>query len=80
MKQIIDVSVKTKKAELAGCKTDMLVVGRCSDAKALDPVLRDLDKKLGGAIGRLIKLGDFKGKPKTHAMIYGAGKIAAERV
>lgn len=80
MKQIIDVNVRTKKGEFAGCKTDMLVVGRCSDAKGLDAVLRDLDKKLGGAIGRLIKLGDFKGKPKTDVMIYGAGKIAAERV
>jgi len=80
MKQIIDVSVKSRKIDFSACKTDMLVLGQFSDAKGRDEVIDALDKKLGGAIARLKKLGDFKGKPKTHALLYGEGKIAARRV
>jgi leucyl aminopeptidase len=79
MKQIIDVKVKTRKAEFAACKTDMLVVGRFSDAGP-DETIQTLDRKLGGGIERLAKLGDFTGKPKTYAILYGDGKIAAQRV
>ncbi len=79
MRQIIDVDVKTKKAEFARCKTDMLVVGRFSDGEP-DDILRKLDEKLGGAVERLRELGDFTGKARTHAVIYSNGKIAAERL
>ncbi|MEN6575987.1 MAG: leucyl aminopeptidase [Phycisphaerales bacterium] len=79
MKQIIDVHVKTRKAECTACKTDMLVVGRFSDGDAGE-ILRALDKKLDGAIARLAKIGDFTGKPKTQAVVYGNGRIGAERV
>jgi leucyl aminopeptidase len=79
MRQIIDVDVKTRKAEFARCKTDMLVAGRFSDAGP-DEVLRKLDDRLGGAVERLKKLGDFTGKAKTHAVLYGNGKIGAERL
>jgi len=79
MRQIIDVDVKTKKAEFARCKTDMLVVGRFSDAEP-DEILRKLDDKLGGAVERLKELGDFTGKTRTHAVLYGNGKIAAARL
>jgi leucyl aminopeptidase len=79
MKQIIDVTVRTRRAELAACKTDLLVVGRFSDAGP-DEVLRALDEKLGGRIEQLAKLGDFTGKPKTYAIVYGEGRIAAQRV
>ncbi len=79
MKQIIDVKVKTQKVEFVACKTDLLVVGRFSDGQP-DAVIQALDRRLGGRIGQLAKLGDFTGKPKTHALIYGEGKIAAQRV
>ncbi len=58
----------------------MLVVGRFSDARRPDEVLRALDEKLGGDLERLMKLGDFTGKPRTQAVIYANGRIAAERV
>jgi leucyl aminopeptidase len=79
MKQIIDVKVRTRKVEFAACQTDMLVVGRFSDGEP-DEAIRALDKKLGGRIGQLAKLGDFTGKSKTHAIVYGEGEIAAQRV
>ena len=79
MKQIIEVRVQTRKVELARCKTDLLVLGRCSDAEP-DDMVQALDRALGGRIEQLAKLGDFKGKPKTSVLLYGEGKLAAERV
>ena len=79
MKQIIEVTVKSRKTEFAACQTDMLVVGQFSEGEP-DEVVQTLDRKLGGRIGRLAELGDFTGKPKTHAILYGEGQVAAERV
>ena len=55
-------------------------MGVFSDAKKLDSLNAQLDKKLAGAIGRLIKLGDFKGADKTSAIVYGNEKIGARRI
>ena len=79
MKQIIDVKVKTRKAAFTECKTDVLVVGRFAD-DGPDEVIQALDRKLNGGIDRLARLGDFTGKPKTHALLYSEGKMAAQRV
>jgi leucyl aminopeptidase len=79
MKQIIGVKVKTRRVEFTECQTDVLVVGRFADGEP-DEVIQALDRKLGGGIDRLAKLGDFTGKPKTHALLYSEGKLAAQRV
>ena len=80
MKNIIDVEVKTQKVDFGRCKTEMLSVGVFSDAKGLDKLCADLDRRLTGAISRLIKLGDFKGKEGTSAIVYGDGRLGAERL
>ncbi len=80
MKNIIDVEVKTQKVDFGRCKTGMLSVGFFSDAKGLDKLCADLDHRLGSAISRLIKLGDFKGKEDTSAVVYGEGRLGAERL
>jgi len=80
MKQIISVDITTRKVDPIRCKTDLLVLGCFSDSKKPDEVGKAVDEKLGGAIRRLLKLGDFKGAAKTQAVLYGEGKIAATRV
>ena len=80
MKQIIAVDIKTRKVVLSQCKTDMLVLGRFSDVTVLDKAAKALDDKLGGAIARLAKLGDFSGKAGSSAVVYGDDKIPAQRV
>jgi leucyl aminopeptidase len=80
MKQIIDVDVTTRRVDLVKCKTDMLVVGRFSDSGDPGQTVRTLDETLDGDIESLAKIGDFTGKPKTYAVVYGNGRIAAERV
>ncbi len=88
MKRIIEVKLRTCVVDFAECKTQMLVVGYFSDAKKLDAVNGKLNGRLDGAIERVIKLGDFRGKEGTSAIIYSdpskllgaGGRIGPERL
>jgi len=80
MKKIIEVELKTKTVGLAECKTQMLAIGHFSDGKKPLPEIIELCKKLGGAIEQVVKLGDFKGKTGTSAIVYGSNRIGASRV
>ncbi len=80
MKQIMDVKLNARAADADTHKADVLVVGSFSDAKRLDKMNKILDRKLEGAIDRLIKIGDFKGKEGTGSVIYGDNRIGAKRV
>ncbi|MHC4424239.1 MAG: M17 family peptidase N-terminal domain-containing protein [Planctomycetota bacterium] len=80
MKEIIDVELKTRKVDFDKCKTDLLAVGRFSDAKGLDKIGSMLNSRLDGAIQRVIELGDFEGKESTTSLVYSSGQTGAERV
>jgi leucyl aminopeptidase len=80
MKEIIEVKLKTHKVDFGSCKTDLLAVGQFSDARGLDKLNAELNRKLSGAIERVIRLGDFKGKDGTIAVIYSSDGIEAKRV
>ena len=80
MKKIIDVELKIRKVDFSKCKTDLLAVGQFCDAKGLDKLNAQLNSKLDGAIERLIKLGDFKSKEGTSAIVYGNEGIGAKRI
>lgn len=80
MKEIIDVELKARKVDFSKCKTDLLAVGLFSDVKGLDKINSELNRKLDGAIEQVIKLGDFKGKDGTSAVVYGNDSIGAKRV
>jgi leucyl aminopeptidase len=80
MKEIIDVELKTRKVDFSKCKTDLLAVGQFCDTKGLDKLNAELNRKLGGTIEQVIKLGDFKGKDGTSAVVYGNDSIGAKRV
>jgi len=80
MKEIIDVELKTRNVDFSKCKTDLLAVGQFCNAKGLDKLNTELNQKLGGDIEQVIKLGDFKGKNGTSAVVYGNDGIGAKRV
>jgi leucyl aminopeptidase len=80
MKEIIDVELRARKVDFTKCKTDLLAVGQFSDAKGLDKLNKELDSKLDGAIEQVMKLGDFKGKDGTSAIVYGNDRIGAKRI
>lgn len=60
-------------------KTDGAVIPIFEDEKP-DRARERVDKALGGAIGRLIKRGDFKPGPGSVHLLYPDGKIPAERL
>ncbi|RKY10531.1 MAG: leucyl aminopeptidase [Planctomycetota bacterium] len=78
-KEIISVTVKAQKADPITAKSDLLAVGVFSDAKR-DRLCEAIDERLGGAIAKVRRLGDFKAKANTSALLYGDGKIGAQRV
>jgi len=80
MKEIINVEIKSREIDFADCKTDLLVTGLFADVKEPDKITAQLDSRLGGEIEQLLKLGDFKGKDGTSALIYGNGRIGAKRL
>lgn len=80
MKEIIDVTLKSRTVDFLRCETEMLVTGHFSDAKGLDKVNAALNNNLDGAIERMIKLGDFKGKEGASEIVYGNANIGAKRV
>ncbi len=80
MKEIINVEITSRTVDFSKCVTDLLVIGHFSDAKGLDKIAAELDRKLGGNIEKVLKLGDFSGKEGTCAVIYGNGGIGAKRV
>ena len=78
-KEIISVTVKAQKADPVAAKSDLLAIGVFSDVKK-DKLCEAIDKKLGGAIEKVRKLGDFKAKADTSALLYSDGKIGAQRI
>ena len=78
-REIIKVNVKVGKVDALTVRSDLLAVGVFS--KGRDGALcKALDARLGGAIGKVRELGDFKGKVGTTALLYGNEEIGAKRV
>jgi len=82
MKKIIEVDLKCRRLgpDPGKLATDMLVLGRFADAGGQDRLTRELDRRLGGAIGRVMSLGDFKAKQGSSAVVYGDERIRARRI
>ena len=79
VRDIISINVAARKGDVFIAKSDMLALGLFSDGKRT-AFCDKLDKKLNGAIAKLIKLGDFKGDEKTTSLLYTDGKIGSARV
>ncbi|MHC5060982.1 MAG: leucyl aminopeptidase [Planctomycetota bacterium] len=79
IKEIISVTVKAQKSDPVAAKSDLLVIGVFADVKR-DKLCEAIDRKLDGATGEVRKLGDFKAKANTSVLLYGRGKIGAERI
>ena len=78
-KSLIQISVKAQKGDGLALGGDVLAVGVFSDTPA-DSMVKVLDKKTGGQISQLKKLGDFEGKAQSSCLLYGDGSAAAKRL
>jgi len=78
--RLISISVRAKAAEVVSITADLAAVGVFSDGARLSGPAAALDKKLGGAISKIIRTGDFTGKAKSSVVVYGNGKVGPKRV
>jgi leucyl aminopeptidase len=78
-KSLIKITVKAQKADIFKVKCDLLAVGVFLEGSP-SPQVQTLDKKLGGKIANIKKMGDFKGKPKTSCLLYADGAVNADRI
>ncbi len=78
-REVIRIVVEVKTSDPVQTATDLLAVGVFADGP--DPeLIRTLDERLSGAIGRVRKLGDFTGKPATTALLYGGAGVGPRRI
>ncbi len=56
-----------------------LVVG-CFEDDAIDPLVTEIDRALGGCLGELYRQHEFTGKPNKTRFIHTLGRIPAERL
>jgi leucyl aminopeptidase len=80
MKQLIKINLKTRTVKVDECKTDLLVLGIFSDQSGFSKVVSRIDRKLGGAVKDLMKLGDFNGKETASSLLYANKKLNCKRV
>jgi leucyl aminopeptidase len=78
-KEIMKVRVKAGAYDPEKTRTELLAVGVFSDGRD-GKYLRSVDRLLAGAVGQVRKLGDFKAKEGTTAVLYGDKARGPQRV
>lgn len=74
------MEIKARSGAAAAIKADALIVFLNQGYKRMGGTLAAVDKALGGAVGRLLKQGAFKGKANEITTIHTLGKLKADRV
>jgi len=74
------MEIKTVTGDLTGIKTGAIIVNHFEGMKRPDGDTAAVDKALDGAISRLIKQGDIKGKLNEVTLLHNPGKLPASRI
>ncbi len=74
------MEIKTAAGDIAGIKTDAIIVSHFEGVKQPEGVIAVIDKKLGGAISKLIKQKDIKGKLNEITLLHSMGRLPADKV
>jgi leucyl aminopeptidase len=74
------MEIKAVTGEIAGIKTEAIIVTQYEEVKTPEGVSAAIDKKLDGAITNLIKRGDIKGKLNEITLLHSLGKLPASRI
>ncbi len=75
-----EIPVHVDQVALQQFRGDMLVLGLFKDTKKLPAAFASLDRAIGGAIGNLLKLGDFTGKQYETTVLYISDKVPCPRI
>jgi len=74
------MEIKASTGDIAGIKTDAIIVSHLEGVKQPEGVTAVIDKKLSNAISRLIKQKDIKGKLNEITLLHSMGKLPAQKV
>jgi leucyl aminopeptidase len=74
------VKIRVVAGDITKTKAGAIIVNVFEEAKQLDDITAAVDKALDGAISRLIKQGDIKGKVGEVTVIHCLNKLAANKV
>lgn len=74
------MNIAVKKGELAGVKTQAMVIPICEGEKTLTPAARVVDQKTNGLISDVIKSRDFEGKASQVFVLYAKQSLPAKRI
>ncbi len=66
--------------DISRLEAGALVVSHYENEKQLEKETAAIDKKLGGAIGKMVKDGSIKGKLNELTLLYSLGKLPAGRI
>jgi len=74
------MNIQVKQGSIQDAQTDAIILNLFEGVEVPAGATGAVNKALGGAIGDLIKMGDFKGKLNQTAVLYTRGGIPAPRV
>ena len=74
------MNILVKSGEATTVTTDLLVCFGYEQEKAWSKAIRPIDKKLGGQLNELRKIGEFSGKANQTTLLHINGKLSAKRV
>ena len=74
------MEIKAATGEIAGMKTDAIIVNHFEGAKQPEGIAADINKKLNGAITKLIKQKDIKGKLNEITLLHSMGKLPSDKI
>lgn len=78
-RQLINITVAVQKTDFLAYAADIAAVGIFEDNFSGN-FIKELDRRLGGQIKNLEKLGDFDGKAGSICLLYTNGRAAAKRL
>ena len=73
------MDIKIRKAPPLQIKTSCMVIGVCEKSFS-NPLLKELDQKLGGLVRKAQRSGEFSAKVDEQILFQPAGHLPAERV
>jgi leucyl aminopeptidase len=74
------MEIKVTAGDISGIPTEAVILGQFEGAEHPEGALAAADLALGGAVSRLIKQGEIKGKSGEVTIIHSLGKLSAARL
>jgi leucyl aminopeptidase len=74
------MKIRAISGDISAIKADAIIISVFEEARKPEGELTRIDKKLGGAVTKMMKEGEVKGKLSEIALIHSLGKLGAGRV